>query len=294
MSSRQGLLAGFFAYFFWGLFPLYWKPLSHVPAIEILGHRMVWSLVFVAVVLFWMKDVKRTFSLLKAPGIAKTFLLSSLLLATNWGLYIWAVNEGMILECSLGYFMNPLVNILLGAVFLKERLRPLQKIAVLIATLGVVWMTFHLGKLPWVALILALSFGFYGLIRKTAKLNSLEGLSVETLLLAGPALIFLLSLEWLGKGSFGHIPAYQSWMLAGAGIVTAVPLLLFAIGARRLPLSTMGILQYLSPSIQFGLGVWLYHEPFDHVRFMGFIAIWTALAIYTLEGVYRQARAQFA
>ncbi|WP_156802199.1 EamA family transporter RarD [Leeia oryzae] len=292
--SKKGLGYGFMAYFIWGLFPLYWKPLSAIPAFEILAHRMVWSLVVIAILLTYRKEWSVLQASLSNRKTVLTFLCSSILLATNWGGYIWAVNNDMILECSLGYFMNPLVNVMLGALVLKEHLRSGQKLAIMIAAAGVVWLTIHLGHLPWIALLLALSFGLYGLIRKTASLNSLEGLSLETLLLAGPALLWLIWRDTAGIGHFGHVVWWQNLMLVGAGIVTTGPLLLFAAGARRLPLSTMGLLQYMTPTIQFFMGIWLYHEPFDHARLLGFIAIWCALALYTMEGLWQQRKTMMA
>ena len=222
---------------------------------------------------------------LRQPARLRVFALSSLLLSTNWLIYIWAVNENRVVEASLGYFINPLVNVLLGRVFLGERLTPVQASAVGLATLGVGWLTLSLGSVPWVALSQAGSFGVYGLLRKRAPLPSLEGLALETYLIAPFALLALLVLHWQGAGAFGHGSGLSDGLLMGAGVVTAVPLLLFASGARRLTLATLGLIQYVGPTMQLLLGVWLYHEPFGAVRAIGFGLIWAALALYSGHGL---------
>jgi chloramphenicol-sensitive protein RarD len=283
----KGTLTAAAAYIFWGFFPVYWKLLQNVSALEILGHRMTWSLVFLLSVLAYRRRWTWIRPALKNRRILLTFTTSAVLLSINWFTYIWAVNAGFIIETSLGYFINPLVNVLLGVVLLKETLRTGQLIAVLIALSGVLYLTITYGALPWIALTLAFSFGFYGLLRKTAALSSLEGLSLETGLLFLPALTYLLYLQFDGTAAFGHAGLRTNLLLAFAGIATAVPLLLFAAGARQITLITLGILQYIAPTIQFLLGVLVYNEPFDTQRLIGFALVWLALIIYTAEALLR-------
>jgi chloramphenicol-sensitive protein RarD len=290
-KGTTGVFYGAGAYLLWGLLPIFWKALHHVPALEILAHRMVWSLVFVVVLLALQGHWRWLVPTFRNRRILLTFTISALLLSLNWFMYIWAVNSGHIVETSLGYFINPLVNVLLGTLFLKERLRPWQAAAILVALLGVLYLTLRYGALPWIALTLAVSFGVYGLLRKTAPLSSLEGLTLETLLLFVPALLYLLSLAFTGRGAFGHTDLATMLLLAGGGIATALPLLLFAAGARRVTLTLMGILQYIAPTMQFLIGVFVYHEALSRDRLIGFCLIWLALAIYSLEGLLRTGRA---
>lgn len=286
MSS--GVLYGLSAYALWGLFPLFFKQLQAASALEVVLHRMVWSLVFVFIVLAalrrwnWLADVRRS------PALLGKFAVSALLLAANWLSYIWAVNNGHVLDASLGYFILPLINVALGFVFLHERPRKAQWLAFALAASGVLWMALQSGHVPWLALLIALTFGFYGLMRKVAVLGALEGMSLETLLLAPIALVALL---W--GNHTGELPAHDAhtWLFfVLSGPVTAIPLLLFAAGARRVPLSTMGILQYITPSILALMGVFLYGETFAGPRAQGFVLIWAALALYTAEGVWAQRR----
>ncbi|NLF10818.1 MAG: EamA family transporter RarD [Anaerolineaceae bacterium] len=285
---KKGVLAGVAAYTLWGLLPVYWKALQTVPALEILVHRTVWSLVFVLLLQAilrrwdWLRLVRQQ------PRMLRIFLGSTVLLSVNWLTYIWAVNAGHVVDASLGYFINPLVSVLLGMIFLGERLRPWQGVAVGLAAVSVLYLTLGLGSLPWIALMLAGTFGFYGLLRKTAPLGSMEGLSVETALLSLPALAYLLALEATGQGSFGHAGATTSLLLAFTGVVTAVPLLLFAWAARNTTLATVGILQYIAPTFQFLLGLLVYHEPFSPARLLGFGGVWLALVIYTGEALMQE------
>lgn len=288
---NRGALYGAGAYIIWGLLPLYWRALHGVPALEILAHRIVWALVIALALVglrrggwAWLRAA------LASPRTLATFSLSAVLLTINWGVYIWAVNAGHVVETSLGYFINPLLNVLLGVLFLRERLRLGQGIAVAVALCGVLYLTLQLGAPPWIALCLAGSFGLYGLLRKTAALGSLEGMTIETLLLAAPALVYLIWLELGGSGVFLRGGAATSLLLVGAGAATATPLLLFAAGARRLTLTTMGILQYIAPTLQFTLGVTLFGEPLTAQRLIGFGLVWAALAIYSIEGVIRGGR----
>lgn len=283
---NKGMLFAITAYVMWGLFPLYWKMLQQVPALEILAHRMTWSLVFLLLLLL----VRRRWAWLKtAVSNRRTLLLvvaSAALLSLNWFIFIWGVNAGFIVEISLGYFINPLVSVLMGVFFLHERLRNGQWAAIFLAAAGVIYLAVRYGELPWIALSLAFSFALYGLIRKTAPLGSLEGLSLETALMFLPALGYLIYLESVGTAAFGHVDGVTTGLLGLAGMVTAVPLLFFAAGARRIKLATVGILQYIAPTLQFLIGVFVYHEPFTADRLVGFSIIWLALLIYTLENLW--------
>lgn len=272
------------AFGLWGLLPIYWKALAAAGAGEILAHRIVWSALCCALLLAYRRGVRSLLASLATPRIFLSALGSSVLIAVNWLTYIWAVNAGLVLEASLGYFINPLVCVLLGFLFLGERLRRMQAAAVCLAAAGVAFLTFHYGAVPWVALTLAFSFGLYGLCRKTARLNSLEGLTAETLLLLLPAAWYLGGLEAAGEGSFFSGEPVLTLLLFGAGPVTAVPLLLFAAGARMLPLATVGLLQYIAPTLQFALAVFLYGEPFTPAHLITFSLIWVALALYSFEG----------
>lgn len=288
----RGLIYGTLAYGLWGLFPLFFKQLQHVASLQVVLHRMVWSLAFVLLVLAvlrrwaWLREVRRQ------PRLLLTFAASSTLLAGNWLTYIWAVNNGHVLDASLGYFILPLVNLALGYIVFHERPRPVQWMAFGIAAAGVLWLALLTGHVPWIALGLALSFGFYGLIRKLAPLGALEGMSLETLLLAPVAGAVLL---W-GQHS-GGLPEQDAhtWLLfALSGPVTAIPLLLFSAGARRVPLSTMGVLQYITPTILLFLGTLLYGEPFAGPRLAGFALIWTALLLYSADGWRQRVRLAMA
>ncbi len=288
---HTGILYAASAYVLWGLFPLYFSHLAAVPPTEVLAHRIVWSLVFVFVLLGWRRHWRWIVPALRQPRVLGAFVLSALLLSCNWLTYIWAVNNGHVIDASLGYFITPLVNVLFGYTVLHERPRRLQWAALALAALGVVWLTLQVGKLPWIALVLAGSFGAYGLLRKIAPLGALEGLTLETLLLAGPALI---AFVWWGRHGSGSFPAPElstNLLLVGIGPLTAVPLLLFAAGARRITMTTLGLLQYIGPSIQFVIGVWWFGEPLGTQRLAGFALIWAALAVYSLDGAWSARRA---
>lgn len=287
---NKGMLYAAGAYIIWGLLPLYWKALHVVPAGQILAQRIVWSLVFVALMLSARRQWGWLRGALRRPRVILTFALSGTLLGINWFIYIWAVNAGHIVETSLGYFINPLVNVLLGYLVLKEQLRPAQWLALSVALAGVLYLTLSFGAFPWIALTLAFSFGTYGLLRKTAPLNSAEGLLIETAVLFLPAFGFLLLMETRGVGSFGHAGLPVTLLLVGAGIVTSVPLLLFAAGARRITLTTLGLLQYIAPTMQFLIGVLIYHETFGPTRFVGFGLVWLALLLYSAESLMMHRR----
>jgi chloramphenicol-sensitive protein RarD len=286
-----GIAYAALAYVLWGLFPLYFRQLSQVPVAEVLVHRIVWSLVFLLCVLAWRRQWAWLGSIWRQPKVLGAFAVSALLLSLNWMVYIWSVGNGHVVDASLGYFITPLVNVLLGYTVLHERPRSAQWLALVLATLGVAWLTLQTGQLPWIALVLAASFGTYGLLRKIAVLGPLEGLSLETLLLGVPALIALVL--WWGRGpqSFPAAEPLTNLLLIGVGPLTAVPLLLFAAGARRISMTTLGLLQYIGPTIQFGLGVWLFKEPFTGARLLGFGLIWAALVLYTLDGWRTSRRA---
>lgn len=283
---NKGMLYAIAAYGMWGLFPLYWKTLHHVPALEILSHRMAWSLLFVLILLVMRRQWGWLKTAVSQPKTLLLFTASAILLSLNWFVYIWGVNAGHIVETSLGYFINPLVSVLMGVFFLGEKLRRGQWAAIGLAALGVIYLTVRYGALPWIALTLATSFALYGLIRKTAPLGSLEGLSLETALMFIPALGYLVYLEVTGTAAFGHVDTLTTVLLGFAGVATAVPLLLFAAGARLIKLATIGILQYIAPTLQFLIGVLIYHEAFTMDRLVGFSLIWLALLIYSAENIW--------
>jgi chloramphenicol-sensitive protein RarD len=284
---RAGILSAALAFLCWGLFPIYFHALGDVPPMQILAHRVLWSLGFLLVVLLVMRQWK-WLALVRQPKVFWSFVASSFLLSANWLVYIWAVKNGHVLDASLGYFINPLVNIMFGFLLLKERMRPAQWCAIAIAALGVAWLTWQAGSVPWIALFLAASFGGYGLLRKTAALGALEGLSFETMVLFPFAAGYVVWLTLHGENAFLNAPSDTTrWLLVAAGPTTAIPLLLFASGARKIPLSILGLLQYLSPTLQFLLGVWLFHEAFNSTRAVGFVMIWAALALFAGEGLWR-------
>ncbi|CAN7531402.1 EamA family transporter RarD [Acidovorax sp. LjRoot38] len=287
---NTGILYAALAYIAWGLFPLYFKQVADVPSLEVVMHRTLWSLVFVFGVLMVRRQWSWMGTVLRQPKVLAAFVLSAMLLSGNWLTYVWAVQNQHVVDASLGYFILPLVNVALGFVFLRERPRSGQWMAVAVAAAGVLWLAVQAGRLPWIALLLALSFGFYGLLRKVAVLGALEGLALETLVLAPVAAVVLGWWAWQGQGALVQgTPATVGWLLL-AGPMTAVPLLLFAAGARLIPMSTLGILQYISPSLQFALGVWLFHEPFEPARLVGFVLIWAALLVYSMEGWWTRRR----
>ena len=283
---RTGVLSAGLAFLCWGLFPLYFHALKEVPPLQIMVHRVLWSLLFLAVILTIRHQWKWLSELKSQPRVVISFAVSALLLSGNWLLYIWAVNNGHVIEASLGYFINPLVNVMLGYLVLKERLRRGQWAAIGIAGLGVLWLAWQAGNMPWIALLLAASFGGYGLMRKTAKLGALEGLSFETMILFPFALAYLVWLTLHGENSFVTTASDSTrWLLVASGPITAIPLLLFASGARKIPLSVLGLLQYIGPTIQLSLGIFMFHEAFTLARLIGFALIWSALALYAAEGL---------
>lgn len=287
---NKGILYGIGAYTIWGLLPIYWKTIKHVPPGEILANRMVWSLVFVLVLLAVKQRWDWVRPALHSRRILLTFTTTAVILSINWFTYIWAVNSGFIVETSLGYFINPLVNVLLGVLFLKESLRRGQLAAIGLAVVGVSYLTLSYGAFPWIALTLAFTFGFYGLLRKTAPLPSTEGLALETAVLFVPALSYLIWLALQGRSAFDAGDPLTDVLLVLTGIATGLPLLLFGAAARRITLTNLGLLQYLAPTLQFMIGVYIYHEPFTRNRLIGFGIIWLALFIYTAESLLRSRR----
>ena len=283
---NAGVIYAVLAYTAWGLLPIFFKQLSSVNAFEVVLHRMLWSLVFLLCVLAVLRRWAWLRETLRQPRVLAAFGASALLLSVNWSVYVWAVQNAHVLDASLGYFILPLVNVAMGFAFLHERPRPRQWLAVAVAGAGVLWLTVQAGRLPWIALLLAITFGIYGLLRKVANLGALEGLTLETLLLSPLAVGLLTWWAWDGRGALVQAqPTTLGWLLL-AGPLTAIPLLLFAAGARRIPLATLGILQYISPSLQMLLGVWLYAEPFDPTRAVGFGLIWIALVLYSADSLW--------
>jgi chloramphenicol-sensitive protein RarD len=285
MRSSPGILFAIGAYTLWGLLPVYWKIMETVPAHEILSHRMVWSLPFVLILLMIRRELGHFAHTALRWSLLRTFLGTALLLTLNWYTYIFAVVSGHVVDASLGYFINPLLTVILGVVFLAERPRVWQWISFALATCGVLYLTFVYGVFPWLGLLLAFTFGFYGLIRKTAALDSLQGLTLESAFMFLPALVFLLFLGVGGSGAYGHVGSGVTLALSLTGAVTAIPLLLFAAAVRRTPLTTMGLLQYIAPTLQFLIGMVLYGEPVSRTRLIGFVLIWVALVIFSVEGV---------
>ena len=280
-KHKLGLVYGVSAYVLWGMFPLYWPLLEPANPLEIVSHRAVWTLVFCIIVLAVTHALKSTLATFKRPKVAIKLFLASILISINWLVYIWATNNGHVVEASLGYYINPLIIVAFGVILLKEKMRQLQWVAVSIATVGVIILTVDYGRLPWVALGLALSWGTYGLVKKQLGLGALEGLAIETMIAFVPYCGYLLFIGSKGEGQFGNEIGLTA-LLISAGVATAIPLLLFNGSTTRLPYSTIGLLQYITPTIQFSIGVWVNHEAMPTARWVGFIFIW--LALITLAG----------
>jgi chloramphenicol-sensitive protein RarD len=288
---RKGVWLAIGAYAIWGLFPIYWKWLHAVPPLQLLAHRIVWSFVLLAIVL----TVVRQWRAFRAEAfhwrIIRMYFVAGVLLSINWGVYVWAVNAGYIVEASLGYFINPLLSMLLGVLILHERLQRLQWLAVGLAAAGVIYLTLVSGAPPWIALILATSFGLYGLVKKMAPLGALHGLSLETGVIFAPMLLYLILAEANGQGAFLHTDGVTTLLIIGAGIVTVVPLLMFASAVRIIPLSLIGILQFITPTMQFLLGVVIYGEAFTRTQFVGFGLVWAAVILFTTENFWTRRQA---
>lgn len=286
---NTGFLYALIAYAIWGLFPLYWRLLQAIPATQIAGHRMIWSWVVLAIVIVATKQL-RSFRTSINFRVLVSYSIAALLISINWVVYIWAVNADHIVETSLGYFINPLISVFFGTVFFKERLRPLHWISLACAAIGVIYLTYQYGRLPWIALVLASSFSLYGLVKKIAPLQSLFGLTLETTVLVLPALIYLIFCEYNGNGTLLNTDLRTYSILFLGGIVTAIPLLLFASAAQRIPLTLIGMLQYIAPTLQILLGIFFFHEPFSSKQLLGFSLVWIALAIFMLEGFLRRQK----
>jgi chloramphenicol-sensitive protein RarD len=288
--AHAGLYAAVAAFVIWGLFPLYLKPLADVPALQVMAHRVVWCCLLVFAWLAIRGELGAVRSALANPGTRVRLMASATLISVNWLIYVWAVANDHVVDASLGYFINPLLNVVLGVFVLHERLNRAQWVAVGLAALGVVYLAVVTGRPPWIAISLALSFGFYGLLRKVVAVDSVPGLASETLLLSPFAIALLAWVEFNGSGAFGHASSVTNALLVGSGLVTALPLALFAFGARLIPFSTLGLLQYLGPTLQFLIGVLVFHEPFPAARAVGFVMIWSALALYAADGLWRNRR----
>ncbi|MGB5745558.1 MAG: EamA family transporter RarD [Desulfobacterales bacterium] len=291
-ESALGVIYAGAAFLIWGLAAVYWKELKSVPPLEIIAHRVAWSFFFLLPLIVIQRQWAEFVAILKNPRMLLVLLSTAILVGVNWLIYVWAVNNDHLLQASLGYYINPLVNVVLGMVFLKERLRPPQVLAVLLAAAGVLYLTIQYGQFPWIAISLAMSFGLYGLIRKVAPVSSLVGLAVETLLLTLPAIGYLCYLDFQGTGSIFRVNLKFDLLLMGCAPLTAIPLLFFTAGAKRLYLSTVGLMQYIGPSGMFLLAVFYYHEPFSTAQVWTFVMIWAALVIYSTDSViyYRRER----
>ena len=290
-EARLGFLAGLGAYFIWGSLPLYIRAMKHIGASELLAHRIIWSvptaLIFIAIAARW-HEIRAAFQ----PGKLQWLALSGVLIGANWGCYIWAVNADRTVEASLGYYINPLVNVLFGMIFFSERLRPAQWVAVGIAAIGVAIMTLAFGRVPWVALFLCMTFAVYSLIRKQVAIDSRAGFLIEVLLLAPLALAWLI---WVSRQADAHVFGNGGWdvaLLMLAGPITSIPLILFALSARRLKFSTIGMMQYIGPTLQFLIAVLVFKEPFGWTHAAAFACIWTALAVFTADSLVGEAKAR--
>ncbi|WP_058835711.1 EamA family transporter RarD [Luteimonas abyssi] len=292
IPDRRALWIAIAAFTIWGLMPLYWYLLRHVPAMQIVLHRAVWCAILVAAWLTlrrgrgWLREV------VAQPRLAGMLGVSGVLIAGNWSLYVWAVNSGHVVEASLGYFINPLLNVVIGVLFLRERLSWPQWVSVALAAVGVLWLTFNYGSFPWIALCLAASFAIYGVIRKFAAVEAVQGLGVENLFVFGPAVLALVWIEWQGGGGFFSL-RWGGWtdvLLVMGGALTAIPLICFAYAVRRVPLSVVGLLQYIGPTLQLLLGVFFFGEAFGVDRAVGFIFIWVGLVVFAADGYLRTRR----
>jgi len=279
---NKGILWGLSAYVFWGFSPIYWKMLGQFPAAELLSYRIVWSMLVLILLLLYQREWSSIVETVRDRKKFLLVLLASFLLALNWLVYLFAVSNDMVVEASLGYFINPLVNVALGVLFLREKLRIGQWFAIAVALSGVLYLTINYGALPWIGLTVAFSFGIYGLLKKTTALNAVDSLSLENSFLFLPALFYLI----YAGSPVGQMEQGSFFLLSLSGLFTALPLIFFGIGAHRISLSLMGILQYITPTLQFLLGVLLYQEPMSSTRLIGFVLVWSALALYSIEGIF--------
>jgi chloramphenicol-sensitive protein RarD len=271
------------AYVSWGFFPIYFKWLSDIPALQLIGHRIVWSCLMLCGILLLTRQWTAFRAQSRNPRVLAIYLAAAILIGINWLVFVWAINADRVIEISLGYFISPIVNVLMGVLFLRERLRVWQWLAIGLAAAGVLYLSYTYSALPWIAIALALSFGIYGLVKKFAPLGSLKGMSLETAILFLPALVYLLYCDETGQDGFLYGGVAADMLLVGSGLLTAIPLLLFASASQRIPLWQLGILQYIAPMLQFLLGTLIYKEPFTHAQLGGFALIWTALIIFAVE-----------
>jgi chloramphenicol-sensitive protein RarD len=266
VMANKGILGAFGAYLIWGMVPVYWKLIQHVPATQLIGHRIIWSFLLLAAFLLVTRRWSELCSVAANGKVLRIYFVAAVLVGCNWFIYVWAVNSGHIVEASLGYFINPLFSVLLGVIFLRERLRFLQWLSVGLAATGVLYLTISYGRPPWIALGLTVTFGLYGLVKKKAPLGSINGLTLESGILFLPGLIFLFYQDWIGRGAFLHTGIHSDLLMAGAGLITTIPLVMFTYAAQRIPLTTIGLMHYITPTCQFFLGVLMYGEAFSNVR----------------------------
>ncbi|MFC2157410.1 EamA family transporter RarD [Acidobacteriota bacterium] len=291
-ENRKGTLYAIAAFSVWGVLPIYWKALQHVSSLQILAHRILWSFVFLVFLMTVGKRWNGIKTSLSQPKTKVILLVTTVIITINWLTYIWAVTHGHIIDSSLGYFINPLISVFLGVIFLKERLNVLQIVSFCLALVGVLYLTFQYGRIPWIALTLAFTFGIYGLLRKTVRIDGLSGLTVETAIISPVVLSFLIFVNFRGDGVFGSADLGTHLLLIGAGIATSAPLLWFVNGARRIPLYSIGFYQFIGPTLQFIIGVFLYKEPFTQSRLLGFIFIWGALVLFLISNSRRFKKAK--
>ncbi|MEJ8308448.1 EamA family transporter RarD [Agrobacterium larrymoorei] len=286
-DSARGFVYALTAYLLWGFLPLYMKAVAHISPLEVIVHRVVWSVPIAAIVLIALGRTAEIRQALTTPRMLAMACLTASLISINWGIYIWAIGSGHALDAALGYFINPLFSILLGALILKEKLSRMQIVAISLVAVAVALLTWNAGGLPWVALALTFSWGFYAFFRKTLPIGPTQGFLLEVLILTPPAFAFIVYLTATGQGHFFAGTAIDTWLLAASGLVTAVPLIFYGNGAKLLKLSTIGIMQYIAPSIIFIIAVFVFREPFDTVRLIAFMMIWAALAVYTLPSLIK-------
>lgn len=282
------------SYTLWGFFPIYWKALAGISALQLICHRIVWSFLLLAAMVVRSQELRASWQAMRSPRVFGIYTVAGVAIATNWLIFVWAVSVNQIVQISLGYFINPLLSVLFGMVVFHERLRRLQWVSVALAGAGVMYLTVTLGALPWIALSLAATFGTYGLMKKLAPLGPVEGLALETGILFAPAAVYLAAEALAGRGAFMHSGPLRDTLMLASGPVTALPLLLFAAGVRRIPLSLVGMLQYINPTLQITIGVMVYGEPFTRIQLVGFGLVWTALALFAIEGYVSRRWPQLA